>query len=143
MTNLPIYSAALGAFLIVLQVGLMLTVGLHRSKGQFIGIGDDRDLERKVRRHGNLAENSGLFLVVIALFEMLVGQTTYVATVCIVFVVARVLHAAGFSSLAGSHGDDLTGARRAWAGMRAMGAFGTLGVAVALAWGIGSNLPLA
>lgn len=140
MTNLPIYTAMLGAFMIILQVILMLTVGLHRSKGQFIGIGDDRDLERKVRRHGNLAENSGLFLVVIALFEMIVGQSTYVAAVCLVFAIARLLHAAGFSSLAGSHGDDLTGARKAFAGMRAMGAFGTLGVAVALAWGIGSNL---
>jgi len=140
MTNLPIYTAMLGAFMIILQVVLMLTVGLHRSKGQFIGIGDDRNLERKVRRHGNLAENSGLFLVVIALFEMIVGQTTYVAAVCIVFATARLLHAAGFSSLAGSHGDDLTGARKAFAGMRAMGAFGTLGVAMALAWGIGSNL---
>ena len=140
MTNLPIYSAMLGAFLIVLQAGLMLTVGLHRSKGQFIGNGDDRDLERKVRRHGNLAENAGLFLVVIALFEIIVGQTTYVAAVCVIFAVARVFHAIGFSSLAGSHGEDLTGMRRAFAGMRAIGAFGTLGVAVALAWGIGSSL---
>ena len=140
MTHLPVYAAMLGAFLIVLQVALMLTVGLHRSRGQFIGNGDDRDLERKVRRHGNLAENSGLFLVVIALFEMIVGQTTYVAAVCIVFAVARVLHAAGFSSLAGSHGEDLTGARRAFAGMRGLGALGTIGVALALAWGIGSNL---
>ena len=140
MTHLPVYAAMLGAFLIVLQVALMLTVGLHRSRGQFIGNGDDRDLERKVRRHGNLAENSGLFLVVIALFEMIVGQTTYVAAVCIVFAVARVLHAAGFSSLAGSHGEDLTGARRAFAGMRGIGALGTIVVALALAWGIGSNL---
>jgi uncharacterized membrane protein YecN with MAPEG domain len=140
MTNLPLYSAALGAFLIVLQVALMLTVGLHRAKGQFIGIGEDRDLERKVRRHGNLAENAGLFLVVIALFEMLVGQTVFVASVCIAFAFARVSHALGFSSLAGSHGDDLTGGRKAFAGMRALGAFGTLGVALALAWGIGSSL---
>jgi len=71
---------------------------------------------------------------------MLVGQTPYVAAVCVVFAVARILHAAGFSSLAGSHGDDLTGARKAFAGMRAMGAFGTLGVAVALAWGISTNI---
>ncbi|MEO1221360.1 MAG: MAPEG family protein [Pseudomonadota bacterium] len=141
MTNLPIYTAMLGAFMIVFQVVLMLTVGFHRAKGQFIGIGDDRDLERKVRRHGNLAENSGLFLVVIALLEMIVGQTVYVAAVCAAFAAARLLHAAGFSSLAGSHGDDLVGARKAFAGLRAMGAFGTLGVALALAWGIGSNLP--
>jgi uncharacterized membrane protein YecN with MAPEG domain len=140
MINLPIYTAMLGAFLIVFQVLLMVSVGVHRGRGQFIGVGDDRDLERKVRRHGNLAENSGLFLVVIALLEMIVGQTVYVAAVCAAFAAARVLHAAGFSSLAGSHGEDLTGARKAFAGMRAIGAFGTLGVALALAWGIGSAL---
>ncbi|MBD2842922.1 MAPEG family protein [Erythrobacter rubeus] len=138
--NLPVYTAALGAFVIVLQVALMLSVGFHRTKGQFIGLGEDRDLERKVRRHGNLAENSGLFLVVIALFEMLVGQTTYVLVLCLAFAVARLLHAFGFSSLAGSHGDDLTGARKAFAGMRAMGAFGTLGVALGSAFGIASAL---
>ncbi|KWV91637.1 MAPEG family protein [Erythrobacter sp. YT30] len=146
MTQLPIYTAALGAFLIVLQVVLMLTVGLHRSKGQFIGVGDDRDLERKVRRHGNLAENSGLFLVVIALFEMLSGQTAYVLSLCLVFAGARIFHALAFSSLAGSHGEDLTGGRKAFAGMRALGAFGTLGVALASAWGITSalmNAPMA
>lgn len=138
--NLPIYAAALGAFLIVLQVGLMLSVGFHRTKGQFIGVGEDRDLERKVRRHGNLAENSGLFLAVIALFEILVGQTTYVLVLCVVFAAARLLHALGFSSLAGSHGDNLTGGRKAFAGMRAMGAFGTLGVALGSAFGIVSTL---
>lgn len=140
MIQLPIYAASLGAFLIVLQVVLMLTVGMHRMKGQFIGTGEDRELERKVRRHGNLAENAGLFLVVIALFEMIVGQTTYVAAVCVIFAVARVMHAIGFSSLAGSHGEDLSGGRKAFAGMRALGAFGTAGVAFAVAWGIGSNL---
>ncbi len=139
--NLPIYSAALGAFLIVLQVALMLSVGLHRSKGQFLGNGDDRDLERKVRRHGNLAENSGLFLVVIALFEILVGQTTFVMVLCLLFATARVLHALGFASLAGSHGDDLTGARKAFAGMRALGAMGTLLTALGSAYGIATNLP--
>ncbi len=138
--NLPIYAAALGAFLIVLQVVLMLSVGFHRTKGQFIGTGEDRDLERKVRRHGNLAENSGLFLAVIALLEILVGQTTYVLVLCIVFAAARLLHALGFSSLAGSHGDNLTGGRRAFAGMRALGAFGTLGVALGSAFGIVSTL---
>lgn len=138
--TLPLYTAALGAFVIVLQVALMLSVGMHRTRGQFIGIGDDRDLERKVRRHGNLAENSGLFLVVIALLEMLVGQTTYVLVLCLAFAGARAFHALGFSSMAGSHGDDLTGARRAFAGMRALGAFGTIGVALGSAWGITSAL---
>lgn len=140
MINLPIYTAALGAFVIVLQVFLMMSAGFHRTKGQFVGIGDDRDLERKVRRHGNLAENSGLFIAVIALFEMLAGQTALVAGVCIAFMIVRLAHAIGFSSLAGSHGENLTGARKAFAGMRALGAMGTALTALAVAWGIGSTL---
>ncbi|GAA4049311.1 MAPEG family protein [Parerythrobacter jejuensis] len=134
--NMPIYAAALGAFIIILQVILMLTVGLQRGKGQFIGHEGNKDLERKVRRHGNLAENSGLFVVVLALLEILTGQTTLVYVLCILFAVARVLHAVGFSSLAGSHGEDLTGGRKAFAGMRAMGAFGTLATALGSAGGI-------
>lgn len=134
--NLPLYTAQLGAFLIVLQVILMLTVGLHRAKGAFVGHEGDRNLERKVRRHGNLAENSGLFLVVFALLELIVGQTTWVLSLCLLFAGARVLHAIGFSSLAGSHGEDLTGGRKAFAGARAMGAMGTLLSAIGAATGI-------
>ncbi|MFN2098988.1 MAPEG family protein [Altererythrobacter sp. MF3-039] len=138
--NLPIYTAALGAFLILLQVGLMLSVGLHRTKGPFIGLDGNKELERKVRRHGNLAENSGLFLAVLAILELLVGQTAYVAGLCALFAFARIMHAIGFSSLAGSHGEDLTGGRKLFAGARAMGAFGTLLTALGAAGGIVSYL---
>ncbi|MEO1487999.1 MAG: MAPEG family protein [Pseudomonadota bacterium] len=136
MTNLPVYTAALGAFLIVLQVSLMLTVGLYRSKGVFVGLGEDPTLERMVRRHGNLAENSGLFVAVLALLEILVGQTTLVATLCVVLAIARLLHAIGFSSMAGSHGEDLAGARKLFVAARSSGALGTIGVALGAAWGI-------
>ena len=136
--NLPLYSAALGAFLIVLQVILMLAVGLHRTKGAPIGIGDDQDLERKVRRHGNLAENSGLFLAVLALLEIIAGQTWYVAALCALFAIARLSHAVGFSTLAGSHGVD--GNRSPFILMRGMGAFGTLLTALGAAGAIAINL---
>ncbi|WP_114520928.1 MAPEG family protein [Altererythrobacter sp. ZODW24] len=139
--NIPAYTALLAAFLVILQVVLMLSVGLHRSKGKFVGHEGDRDLERKVRRHGNLAENSGLFLAVLVILEILVGQTTMVLTLCIIFAVARLLHAVGFASLAGSHGEDLTGARKGFAAARAMGAMGTLITAVGSAWAlIGTQL---
>ncbi|MFL0354879.1 MAPEG family protein [Erythrobacter sp. GH1-10] len=134
--NLPIYTAALGAFLIVMQAVLMVGVGARRLKGPFIGLGDDKNMERRVRRHGNLAENSGLFLAVLALLELLVGQTPFLAALCLLFAVARLLHAAGFSSLAGSHGEDLSGARKGFAAMRALGAFGTLITALGAAGGI-------
>ncbi|MHA7820909.1 MAG: MAPEG family protein [Erythrobacter sp.] len=134
--TIPLYTALTAAFLILLQVGLMISVGTHRLKGQFIGIGEDRDLERKVRRHGNLAENAGLFVAALALLELIVGQTPTVLVLCLTFVVARIAHAVGFSSLAGSHGDDLAGARRLFAGARLIGAFGTLLAALGIAGAI-------
>lgn len=126
--NLPLYTAALGAFLIVLQTALMLSTGLYRTRGIFVGMGGDRTMERLVRRHGNLAENAGLFLTVIALLELLIGQSMLVAGLCLAFALARTLHAAGFSSLAGSHGERLAGARRLFLYARSSGAFLTAGV---------------
>ena len=134
--NAPIYTAALGAFLIVLQVVLMVAVGSRRFKGPVIGVGDDLDMERRVRRHGNLAENAGLFLATLAIYELLVGQTTYLLWLCILFAAARLSHAAAFSSLAGSHGENLTGARKLFGLLRAVGAFGTLLTALGVAGGL-------
>ncbi|MEO0418793.1 MAG: MAPEG family protein [Pseudomonadota bacterium] len=140
MTNLPIYTAWLAAFLVVFQVILMFAVGVRRAKGLPIGIGDDRDLERRVRRHGNLAENSGLFLAAIALLEMIAGQTTYVLVIAVGFAAARLLHAAGFSSLAGSHGDGKGGTMSPFILMRGFGAMGTIAVAFACAGSFVANL---
>lgn len=133
MPNLPIYTAALAAFLLVLQIVLMLRVGVHRAKGTAIGLDGDPDFERKVRRHGNLAENSGLFLAAIAILECLAGQTTYVLAIAIGFAFARILHAVGFSSLAGSHGENAKGGRKAFLLMRMLGAMSTAIIAFACA----------
>ena len=138
--NLPLYTAALGAFLIVLQVVLMVAVGSRRVKGPALGTGGDKDMERRVRRHGNLAENSGLFLAVLVILELLAGQSTYVLSLCILFAVARFSHAIAFSSLAGSHGEDLTGARKLFGGARFIGALGTLLTALGAAGGLVANL---
>ena len=100
----PHISAALGAFLIMLQQLLMLSVGLHRTKAKVgIGLDGDPDLERKVRRHGNLAENAGLLVVVLALTEMSGASSNVVVGFAWVFAIARTLHAIGFMHLDGSH----------------------------------------
>ena len=101
--EMPIYTAALAGFLIILQVALQLSVGLYRTKTmKGTGVGDDLVLERLVRRHGNLAENSGLFVAAIALLELLVGQTQTVFYLCVAYAIARMLHAVGFSNQTGS-----------------------------------------
>lgn len=122
--NAPEISALTAAFLIVLQLGLMLSVGLHRlGAGINLGFGDDQNLERKIRRHGNLAENAALFLVALALAELIGAPSFYVAIVAGVFLIARVSHAIGFSSLSGSHQPTSP----VFPALRAVGAFGTIG----------------
>lgn len=102
--DFPTITALTGAVLLALQQGLMLNTGFHRvSSGVAVGITDDRHLERKMRRHGNLAENAAIFVVVLGLLELLTGTTVVVKVFGIAFVSARVMHALGFSSLVGSH----------------------------------------
>lgn len=102
----PQTAAMLGAFLLFLQQILMLSVGFHRTKLKVgIGLSDDPDLERKVRRHGNLAENAGIFLIVLTLLEISGMASTAVFWFALLFAAARVLHAVGFMHLDGAQGN--------------------------------------
>ena len=100
----PIYTAYLGAFLITLQTLLAASVGGYRFRSRK-GVGHEGDmtLERRVRRHGNMTEYAPIFLTVLALFELVAGQTGSVFWLAVLFAFARVAHAFGFSSSAGSH----------------------------------------
>lgn len=110
--NLPLYSAYLGAFLIVLQTLLAATVGLYRGRNRKgIGHQDDATLERKIRRHANMTEYAPLYLSVLALYELIAGQSAVILWLAIAFAAGRLLHAIGFSSLAGSHLDGAQGPR--------------------------------
>ena len=100
----PYISAALGAFLLFLQQLLMLSVGFHRTKVKVgIGLAGDSALERKVRRHGNLAENAAIFLSVLVLMELSGLAGGAVAYFAGVFAFARICHAVGFMHEDGSH----------------------------------------
>ncbi|QTD57220.1 MAPEG family protein [Parasphingorhabdus cellanae] len=122
--TVPIISAYAGGFLIIMQAILMVLTGLHRAKsGINLGVGDDPVMERKIRRHGNLAENAGLFVAVLALAEMTGVTTQVIMTIAIVFVVVRLFHAIALSTEAGSHGAE-TG--KIFVLARIIGAFGTL-----------------
>lgn len=100
----PYTAAMVGAFLIILQQILMMNTGTHRAKAQIgVGFGEDRHLERKIRRHGNLSENAAIFIIVLSLAEMLSGGGPVIIAFGSIFVLARVSHAFAFTSLAGSH----------------------------------------
>lgn len=102
----PNISATLAAFLLLLQAIMMVSVGLHRTKVKVgIGISDDPVLERKVRRHGNLAENAAIFVVVLALMELSGATSTVVTWFAGIFALARLFHATGFSHVDGAQGN--------------------------------------
>jgi uncharacterized membrane protein YecN with MAPEG domain len=101
----PIITAALAGVLLILQQVLMLSAGTRRARtGIGVGYADDKNLERLVRRHGNLAENSAIFIAGLALLELATGPTLAVQIFAGVFLLARLSHAFGFSNLKGSHG---------------------------------------
>lgn len=128
--SFPEISAIAAAVLIVMQMGLMLSVGLHRvGAGINIGYGEDQNLERKIRRHGNLAENSALFLIALALAELVGAPTFYLTILAALFVFARASHAVALSSLSGSHKP----AGPIFPALRALGAFGTVGSGIGVA----------
>ncbi|MEM6639408.1 MAG: MAPEG family protein [Pseudomonadota bacterium] len=116
----PYVATALAAFLIILQQVLMMSVGFHRAKTKVgVGVADDRNLERKVRRHGNLSENAAILVVVLALAETMGASQTVVITFAALFAVARLSHAVGFMHLDGSHNPA---GNKFFIGMRAAGA---------------------
>ena len=100
----PYMAAFVGAVLVILQQVLMVSAGRHRARVKLgVGYGNDQDLERKIRRHGNLAENAAVFLVVLSLAEGFSGGGFVTMLLGMLFLAARISHAIAFSSLAGSH----------------------------------------
>lgn len=121
--TVPIISAYAGSLLIIMQAILMVLAGRHRVKsGISLGLGDDPAMERKIRRHGNLAENAGLFVAVLALAEMTGVATQAVMIIAIAFLVVRLSHAIALSTEAGSHGAK---GGKIFVLARVIGAFGT------------------
>ena len=95
---IPIYAAMTAALLLLLQLALMMTVGLRRVRyDQGIGDGGHADLSLLIRRHGNLAENAAIFVVALALLELLGGRPTVVAALGASFVLVRLSHALGLT----------------------------------------------
>lgn len=99
MITLPLISGYAAAFLGIMQVALMLTVGLTRtSSGISLGDGGDENLLRKIRRHGNLTENAPIFLILLGFLEISGGPQMAVIGFAALFVVARISHAFALSS---------------------------------------------
>lgn len=138
----PIYAAVLGGGFLAVQNLLMLNVGMYRTglrKG--VGVDGDIKLERLVRRHGNLAENAAIFVIALAIYEILFGQTGMAFWAATIFAIARVMHLVGFSNDAGSHLIGAEGGKKVFLMMRAGGSM--LSAATSIVLGVALVLGVA
>ena len=102
MTAFPHITAATAIVLAVLQMLLMLHTA--RGRGKFkagLGDGGSEPLLRRIRMHGNLAENAPLFLILLALTEATSQWSALVPHFAVAFVIVRISHALGLSISSG------------------------------------------
>jgi uncharacterized membrane protein YecN with MAPEG domain len=126
----PYITSVTAGLLLLVQMTLAFAVSGSRGKANtWVGDGGDATLLRSTRRHANLAENAGFFVIGFALLELSRFSPRLLLALCAAFVIARVLHAAGLSRqntnnplrLIGGLGTYLTGFVLAgalvWAGL--------------------------
>ena len=98
MVNMPLYTGLTAAVLMLLQIVLMAKVIAARGKHDvLIGTGGNDVVEQSVRAHGNLVENAPVFLIGLALIELIGGSTLWVMALGCVFVVSRLAHCIGLT----------------------------------------------
>lgn len=119
---LPVITIELAIAIALLQAFLMFRVGNYRAKiGVNLGDGGDPVLLRRIRAHGNLAENAALILVLLAFAEMAGAPAVVVMSFAGLFFVARLAHAVAISKEKSSQV------------LRGIGALGTVGSLAGLA----------
>ncbi len=100
--SLPIITSTATIVLVVLQVILMgLVIRQRGAREVIIGDGGIDAMQQVIRVHANLIENAPIFLIALALCELMAGSTLGVAALAGVFVVARIAHAFGYSQSPG------------------------------------------
>ncbi|MFT7219598.1 MAG: putative membrane protein YecN with MAPEG domain [Candidatus Azotimanducaceae bacterium] len=96
--HLPIYAGLTTAGLIVMQLVLMWRVVSSRGASEvLIGTGGVDSLEQRIRVHGNFVENTPVFLIGLALAEIVAGSSYWILGFAVLFVAGRLGHAIGFS----------------------------------------------
>jgi uncharacterized membrane protein YecN with MAPEG domain len=99
---LPITLTIAGAAAI-LHVWLSLRVSrLRRPLKIGVGDGGNEMLLRRMRAHGNFAENVPIFLILLGVIELAVGKSLWLWGAGILFVIARIAHAFGMDRPGGN-----------------------------------------
>ena len=92
----PIIVPTYAAILVLMFVVLSIRVIQMRASAKIgIGTGNDPAMERRIRVHGNFAEYVPLALLLLAFMEMQQQPRTLIHILCLVLIVARIVHAIG------------------------------------------------
>jgi uncharacterized protein len=92
---LPIVSIT-AAILAFIYIALAVhTIRTRRAAGHSLGDGNHSRLQRAIRAHGNFAEYTPLFLILLALAEVQNGNMSALIFLAAAFVLGRVSHAYG------------------------------------------------
>jgi uncharacterized membrane protein YecN with MAPEG domain len=92
----PIIVPTYAAILVLIFVFLSARVIQMRASAKIgIGTGNDPAMERRIRVHGNFSEYVPLALLLLTFMEMLHLSRYLIHVLCIVLILARVVHAIG------------------------------------------------
>jgi uncharacterized membrane protein YecN with MAPEG domain len=94
-----LYTGLLILFAIVLQVRV---IRIRRSKLIGVGHGNDRELEKAVRVHGNFVENAGFAISALILLAATSASIYIIHAVGLLMLIGRISHAIGLTSTAGT-----------------------------------------
>ena len=95
LSIVPVY----GALLALVYVALTIRVVRFRFQARVsLGTGGDRDLERRIRAHGNFAEYVPLSLLLIAFVETQGQPAWLIHLLCVLLVAGRAAHAYALSA---------------------------------------------
>lgn len=90
-----LYAALFALLFLVLS---MRVVGVRKRARVSIGAGEDADLARRIRVHGNAAEYGPLILLLMALCEMQAVSVYVIHAIGIALLVGRLLHWRGMAA---------------------------------------------
>lgn len=101
--QIPLVTAGATVALALMQMALMNWAAFGRAKyATGLGDGGHDALARRIRMHGNLAENAPIFLILLGLTEWSGEWGRILPAVAVAFLFARIVHIAGLSRTSGA-----------------------------------------
>lgn len=103
LPNALAFAASYVALLVLLGVVLTVRVVLIR-RGEKIGIGDgnNRELAKRIRVHGNFCENAPFMVAILILLPLLGAKEWLIHLIGLPALTGRIMHAIGLGRTAGS-----------------------------------------